>query len=145
MKISFIKQPGGVLVPASDIEADKLTKFQTGGTYEVDIKNSRNSAFHGKVFAFFTFCFQHWRGGNEYQDEAAQFDVFREHLTVLAGYYYTLVNLDGEVRIKAKSISYAAMDQEEFEQLYSALINAAMRKIFIDADSETEDRLFAFF
>jgi hypothetical protein len=145
MKLSFIKQPGGILHPASDIEAEKLTKFKTGAMYEVEIKNSRNAAFHQKMFVFLNFCFEHWRGGNEYQDEAAQFDVFRKHMTVLAGYYDSLVNLDGEVRIEAKSLSYASMTQEEFEQLYSALINVALKKIFVDADQATEDKLFSFF
>ena len=68
MKINFIKCAGGTLVPSSDIEADKMNRFKSGDNYEVDIKLSRNGKFHGKVFAFFNFCFSHWRNGCEYQD-----------------------------------------------------------------------------
>jgi hypothetical protein len=145
MKISFIKQPGGVMLPASDIEAEKLSKFKTGEMYEVEIKNSRNPHFHRKVFAFFNFCFQHWRGGNEYQDEAAQFDVFRKHLTCLAGYYDTLVGINGEVRIEAKSLSFGSMDQETFERCYTALINAAVKNLFKGCEKDIEDKLLSFF
>lgn len=144
MKINFIKQPGGMLLPASDIEANKMNRFKTGDNYEVDIKLSRNGKFHGKVFSFFNFCFQYWKGDNEYQDESKQFDVFRAHLICLAGYHDTYYKIDGGVRLEAKSISYANMTQEEFEGLYSALINAALKNIaFIDDDAYNQ--LIAFF
>lgn len=146
MKISFKKQPGGILVPSSDIEADRMNRFKTGEDYEVEIKLTRNSAFHGKVFAFFNFCFTHWRHGNEYQDEAKQFNVFRAHLTALAGYFDSFVGIDGRVRVEAKSISYSNMTQEEFEHLYSALINAAIKNIdWGMADENTLNQLYNFF
>ena len=145
MKVSFIKQAGGTLVPASDIEAERLTKFKTGELFEVDIKNSRNPAFHRKVFAFFNFCFDHWQGDQTFLSPAAQFDVFRANITVLAGYKDVLVNLKGEVRIEAKSISYASMKPEEFEQFYHALVNAACTHIFHNCRKEVEDRLLSFF
>jgi hypothetical protein len=144
MKINFIKQYGGILIPASDIEADKLTRLKNGDTYECEIKLSRNSKFHGKVFAFFNFCFQYWKGENEYQNESKQFDVFREHLTCLAGYHDSFYGIDGRVRIEAKSISYANMTQDEFESLYSALINAAMRNINFN-DEDAYSQLLGFF
>ena len=145
MKVAFVKQPGGVLVPASDIEAERLTRFKTGEVFEVDIKNSRNAAFHRKVFAFFNFCFEHWQGEQEFLSPTAQFDVFRANITVLAGYHDTLINLKGEVRIEAKSISYASMKPEQFEQFYTALVNASIKHVFHDANKDVEERLLSFF
>ena len=145
MKIEFIKQPGGVLVPATDLEVEKLTKFRSGEQYTVEMKLSRNPAFHRKAFAFFNFCFAHWRGDNEFMDEAAQFDVFRKNLTCLAGYYDELWNIKGEVRIEAKSLSYGNMSQEEFESCYNALINAAMKHIFKGCDESMYNQLMGFF
>lgn len=144
MKVNFTKQAGGVLVPATDLEAEKLTRFKTGETYEVEIKLKRNAAFHRKVFSFFNFCFEHWRG-DSVQCEQRQFDVFRDHLTVLAGFYDSYSGIDGRIRVEAKSISYSNMSQDEFEKLYSALINAAIRHIFGDADQTTIDQLYSFF
>lgn len=145
MKINFIKQPGGVLVPATDMEADKLNKFKTGQLYEVEIKLTRNPAFHRKVFAFFNFCFAHWKGDNEFQSEQKQFDVFREHLTVLAGYYDSYYSITGSVRIEAKSLAYSNMNQDEFEECYIALTNSAMKNIFRSADQNTYNQLIGFF
>jgi len=145
MKINVIKQPGGVLIPASDLEFEKLNKFKTGHTYQIEIKNSRNSAFHGKVFAFFTYCFSFWESENKYQCEQGQFDVFRNQMTVLAGYYDSFYKLDGSVRIEAKSLAFSSMTQEDFEKLYSALIQVAMQKIFIGSDDEVYNKLVGFF
>ena len=145
MKVNFIKQPGGVLVPANDMESEKLTRFKTGELYEIEIKLTRNAAFHRKVFAFFNFCFAHWKGDNEFQCEQKQFNVFRDHLTVLAGFYDSYYGIDGRARIEAKSISYSNMSQNEFELLYSALINAAIKNIFPNADQATIDQLYNFF
>ncbi len=145
MKINFIKQAGGVLIPASDLETEKLTRFKTGEQYEVEIKLTRNVAFHRKVFAFFNFCFEFWKGDNEFQCEQKQFDVFRDHLTVLAGFYGSYAGIDGRVRVEAKSISFSKMSQDEFELLYNALINAALKHVFPNADQTTIDQLYNFF
>lgn len=145
MKVLFIKQPGGVMHPASDIESEKLNKFKTGELYEMELKNSRNPQFHKKVFTFFNFCFEHWSADQEFLSESEQFNVFRAQLTCMAGYYHSLVTIAGDIRIEAKSISFGSMSQEEFEELYTALINAASKHIFGGADKETEDKLLSFF
>ena len=145
MKVMFTKCPGGVLSPATDLEADKLTRFKTGEVYEVEIKLSRNAKFHAKVFAFFNFCFEHWDNHNEFQCEQKSFNVFRSHLTVLAGYHDSFFGIDGRVRVEAKSISYSAMSPEEFETLYNALIRAALKHVFKSADELTSNKLMNFF
>lgn len=145
MKIEYIKQPGGVLVPASDMEAAKLDRFKTGEQYTVEIKLTRNPRFHAKVFAFFNFCFEYWRGDREFVCESKQFDIFRQHLTCLAGYYTSHVNIHGEVRIEADSLSFSSMEQDEFEKCYTALINAACKNIFHNTDDETYNQLMGFF
>lgn len=143
----MIKQPGGILVPMSDIDGEKLTRFQTNEVYEIDIKLQRNPGFHRKVFKFLHFCFDYWKGNEQvkFMDEPAQFDVFRDHLTVLAGYYKQHYGIDGRVRVEAESLSYASMSQERFEQFYTAIVNAAMRHIFNTNDQAVYDKLIGFF
>lgn len=145
MKLEFIKQAGGMLMPADDYTAEKLTKFKTGGQYTVDIKRTRNPHFHAKMFAFFNFCFQYWAGGHEFQDESLQFDEFRKELTKTAGFYDQVFDLQGNFTIVAKSLSFGSMDQEEFEQCYNAIIQAAMTNIFRSADEQQLNRLMSFF
>jgi hypothetical protein len=145
MKINVKKQPGGVLSPMSDIDAEALNGFKTGETYESVIKRSRNPAFHRKTFAFLNFCFQHWQGDREFASESKQFDVFRSHLTVLAGFYDQLYNINGDLRIEAKSLSYGSMSAEDFAEFYSAVIQAAMKHVFKTADEQTFNKLMSFF
>jgi len=145
MKINFIKQPGGVLIPANDMESERLTKFKTGELYEVELKLTRNPAFHKKVFLFFNFCFKYWASDKGHMEESGQFDAFRKDLTILAGYYNEYFNIHGDVRIEAKSLSYASMKPEEFSQCYSALISAAMVNIFKGSDDSIYDQLVGVF
>lgn len=145
MKLEFIKQAGGNLVPADDFTAEKLTKFKTGVQYPVDIKRTRNPHFHAKMFAFFNFCFQYWAGGHEFQDESLQFDEFRKELTKTAGFYDQVFDLQGNFAIVAKSLSFGSMDQEEFEQCYNTIIQAAMTNIFRTADEQQLNKLMSFF
>ncbi len=145
MKIEVIKLAGGLLTPASDIEVEKLTKFKTGEQYQVEIKLTRNPAFHRKVFQFMSFCYQYWRGSNEFISEAKQFDVFRKNLTVLAGFYDSAYAINSSVIITAKSLSFSNMNQSDFEECYNALINAALTHIFTNANADIENKLKSFF
>jgi len=141
----FNKGPGGVLYPASDLEAERMNRFKTGDSYQVDIKLARNGKFHSKVFTFFNFCFEHWSNPNPHQSAQASFDLFRKQLTILAGYHNSLIGIDGSLIVEAKSISYTNMTQEEFEMLYSSLINAAMDNLFKGANQNTHAQLMSFF
>ena len=141
----MIKLAGGAFTPYNDIEQEKTSRFKTNELYTVEIKQTRNYQFHKKVFAFLNFCFEYWSCDREFLDVNAQFNRFRNQLTVLAGYRVELYNINGEVRVEAQSISYSGMTPEEFEAFYKALINAAMKYIFRTADENTYNRLASFF
>ncbi|CAM3448171.1 hypothetical protein KLVA111870_01990 [Klebsiella variicola] len=79
-------------------------------------------------------------------DEHSQFDRFRKDLTILAGFYVKTVRLNGDIRVEAQSLAYANMEQEKFERVYSALINAAIKHVFSGTkDKEILNRLQSFF
>lgn len=140
------KLAGARLVAFDDYDVERLNKFKTGEVYEVEIKLKRNAKFHKKAFAFLNFCFAHWKGDNEFQDESKQFDVFRANLTVLAGFYDSFYSINGDVRIEAKSLSYGSMKQEEFEHFYNSVINAAMKHVFKGSNDEVlYNKLLGFF
>ena len=139
MRIEMVKHPGGMFVPAFDHEAARLERFKSGGQYTVELKLTRNPDFHRKVFAFFNFCFEHWcadKAELEHMDQSAQFDTFRKHLTVLAGYRDVTYTIDGRARVEAKSLAYGNMEQEDFERCYNALIKAAIKHIFAGTDDQ---------
>ena len=151
MKVMMVKNAGGMLSPASEIESERLKRFSNGIAYEIDIKGGelRNRGFHGKVFKFMTWCFEYWKAEStqaEFMCEAAQFDHFRKELTKFAGYYDWVVDLKGNMVMQVRSLSYESMSQEEFEQLYIAMTNAAIQNIFNNTtDQAMLDRLYSFF
>ncbi|MGC0795423.1 DUF1367 family protein [Pantoea agglomerans] len=51
------------------------------------------------------------------------FEAFREWVTIQAGYYTEHVYPDGSSNRRAKSISFANMDEIEFSQLYKSVLN----------------------
>ena len=149
VEIQMMKQPGGSLLPAFDTEAERLERFKTGVIYPVEIKQSRNPGFHGKVFSFLQFCFEHWAADKtdaRFKTSAAQFDTFRKNLTVLAGYKDVTFTIDGRLRVEARSLAFNNMEQPEFEECYSALINAALVHVFGNtSDPKVLDKLTGFF
>ena len=145
MKIDFVKTFGGVLTPFSELDSEKMARFKTGEVYPVDIKLTRNPKFHKKVMLFFTFCFQYWKHENNYMTEQAEFDWFRKKLTITAGYYNERYDLFGNVELEAKSLSFANMEQDEYEEFYKAVVQAALNTIFKDCDISYYDKLMSFF
>ena len=147
MKIQMIKEPGGIFRPVSDMEYEKTTKFKTGELYDVDVKLSRNPAFLRKTMVFFHFCFNHWNGDNVHKfcSETEQFDRFRKDLTILAGFYVQTTRLDGTLRTEAESLAFANMTEERFQECYLALIKAALKHVFHNADVNTENQIMSFF
>lgn len=127
---------GGMLRPVCDEDLARLSKMKTNDVVMVDVKRVRNYRFHRKFFALLTFAFDLWceRGtgkGIEYKGQHAlpNFEQFREDVTILCGYYEMSVRLDGTVRINAKSIAFANMEQDDFDKLYDKAIDVILHKV----------------
>lgn len=145
MEIILTKMANGMLAPATEEEAEKLKKVKAGRGVRVQLTQIRNYEFHKRWFALATYAFQMWsdiKGPMEHKGQQIQpnFDRFRKDLVILAGYYDTVFNVRGELRLEAKSISFGNMGQDEFEKLYSATINAVLGKI-LSGSGLTEEKL----
>ena len=51
-----------------------------------------------------------------------------------------MFNVKGELRLESKSVSFSAMSEQEFEELYSTVIDVALEKILNDPQMNA-DRL----
>jgi len=146
MKINFIKQPGGSMVPADDLQVEKLTKLANGEEYEVDIKLKQNGKLHRKIMLFFSFCTQHYYGDSEAHKDKYQYDYVRKKLTIIAGYHRQVFNRDGGFEVVALSLSYEKMSPEERSDFYSRIINAALKRVFDrTTNKNTLNQLYNFF
>lgn len=134
MDILMTKTQGGLLAPLSEEYGDELRKIPAGHVVECKITRKRNPQFHRKFFALLAVGFDAWvetAKPVEYQGVAVlpTRDRFRKDVTILAGYYEPTFNVKGEIRLEPKSISFANMSEDEFEALYSSVINVLLTRI----------------
>lgn len=132
MKLVLTKAPGGVLVPVDQQAVEYLSKLKVGAGVTVEIKRHRNPGFHRKFFALLNLAYDAWEpAGTEYKGELVQknFEQFRNDVTVLAGHFDAAITLKGDTRLTAKSISFANMEQAEFDRLYSSVIDVVLARV----------------
>ncbi|MBE2895726.1 DUF1367 family protein [Pasteurellaceae bacterium HPA106] len=152
MKIELIKRHGGVFEVADDMYLEDITKLKTGDMFTADIKLKVNPKLHRMMFAFFKFCFEYYcadHGFKKYSCQSAQFDEFREWMTIQAGHCEMVFDIrnNGKFKLRAKSISFEKFpDDTERQKLYSALVNAALATVFKDCkDEDVINQLYSFF
>ena len=129
--LHLVKDMGGFKPLGSD-DSELMKKIPLGSVIEGEFSKKRNPLFHRKFFALLNIGYEYWnppeadwRGFKAVKN----FDVFREQVTILAGFREVTYNLDGSVKVKAKSISFASMDDLEFEGVYSKVLDVIWNKI----------------
>ncbi len=130
--IALTKTANGALIPIDQQGMDYVAKMKLGGAVTASIKKLNNPDFHRKLFALFNLGFEAWEPTElEYKGEKVQkeFNQFRRDITVLAGYFDSAISFKGDVRLTAKSLNFNAMDHDEREKLYSAVINVILSRI----------------
>ena len=145
MEIVVVKMPNGVLAPATDEDVEKIRKIKAGAGVRLTATKIRNYEHHKKYFALVSYAFEIWselHGDVVYKGEriAPNFDRFRKDLTIMTGHYERTFNVRGEMRLDARSISFANMAQDEFEKLYSKTIDVILSKI-LAGHGLTEEKL----
>lgn len=138
----FLIKRHGVLMPASESDVEKLATLTEGETIRADFKRPRNIAFHRKYFALLDVLYNIFEPAPiEHNGEVAQKsrERFRKDIAIATGHYELVINIKGECRAEAKSISFASMDDMQFAELYSRTINYGLQKIAIGKTREQID------
>ena len=128
----FLRKIQGVLVPDSESDVEKLASIASGETIRADIKRPRNIGYHRKYFALLDVLFDIFEpdiAEHKGKPVLKNRERFRKDIAIATGHYELVVNIKGEVRAEAKSISFSAMDDAEFAQLYRSTINYGLLHI----------------
>ncbi len=131
MHITLSKIHGGC-VPADQQTSDFLDKVKYGDLIHSDFKKMRNGKFHRKLFALLNTGFEYWEPGEidcRFGCPEKNFEQFMDDTIILAGFFVRTFGLDGRMKIRRKSISFANMDDTEFEKLYNAVLAVLMKNI----------------
>ena len=120
MKVTVIKTLGG-LKPYDTNAENVFKKIKLNEAIMIDITIPRNIDFHRKFFTLIRLVFEN-------QEHYKNKDELRADLTIESGYFTTYINkFTGEEIKKAKSISFANMDDLEFSNLYNDFLNTVVR------------------
>jgi hypothetical protein len=125
MKIALIKNLNGSFTPAYDSDLEIAKKIKVNSFYEFDFKKPRNYLFHKKFFALINLAYHN-------QDTYNNIDDLREDLIVDAGFYRKTRTMHNETIKKALSVSFAAMDDIEFNDLYSRVADVIVKWLGIE-------------
>lgn len=125
----YLQKMNGALYPAGESDREAMAKYPLGTFLKADIVRPRNYKFHKKFFALLNIGFDAWEPpaptykGHQVQKD---FDRFRQDVTIAAGFYDVVGTLSGKVALRAKSISFAKMEEDEFNKLYNAVANVLL-------------------
>jgi hypothetical protein len=112
----FAKTLGG-LAPADDLAREAIGFYGTGEILRVKLHRDRNPRHHRLFFGLLRLVFEN-------QEKYLSQEALRFAITVQAG-YVDEIRLGGDrVALKPKSISFGAMDQNEFKVFYDAALKA---------------------
>lgn len=129
-------------VPDNPATIEAFSKIKIGQTIHGEFRRMRNPGFHRKFFALLNLAFEYWEPGeidSKYGKPEKNFDQFRKDVIILAGFYKSVIRLDGSVRIEPESISFGSMDQDTFERLYNAVLMVCMERIPVLKDMDEEE------
>jgi hypothetical protein len=126
---------GQALVPVDTAQAQELEELQlVGGEFKVKVTQVRNPGFHRKGMAMFRFLFNLWEpvlrdGERNGAPVAKDFDAFRGNLTISAGFYKQVFNLEGGFELIPQPLKWSSMDNIKFERVYSEVLNVGLEMI----------------
>jgi hypothetical protein len=133
VEVQLIKMPGGMLRPANQPDSEALKKVAAGRLLNAKIIQPRNPRFHRKFFAMLGFFFELWELPEDLEYNGIKpeknFEQFRNDILVAAGFRELVANIRGEVRYRARSISFGAMDEAEFNEVYKLVFNVCWKYV----------------
>ncbi len=113
--------PARFLTPAYETDEAAFESLRPGNMYKADIRKARNPDHHRKGFALINVIFEN-------QERYRTIEDLLVELKLMTGWYREHIRSDGTIIYVPKSISFADMDQLEFERFYDAVIDIALQK-----------------
>jgi len=126
MKIYLIKTDFGL--KPSDKESEELyKKIKHNEVYSYEVKKPRNYKFHKKFFSLLSFCIDHMQETYQKQFGFNNVNDLKDFILIVSKRYEEKQMPQGEIYKKLNSISFASMDEYEFEELYKDTIHIVSR------------------
>ncbi len=122
--------------------AEELQRVKLGAVIKVEWVQPRNYRFLKKFMAMLRLGFDAWepKGGDAIVLEK-NFDSFREQAIILAGFVDATYSITGDVTLRAKSISFGSMREEEFQAVYDKVATVLLERVLVTYRRSDLDRV----
>ena len=135
-RLYLVKTEGGDMIGYSARDAAYLANLEPGECIESDTRKARNPAHHDKFFALFD---QAFKTQNKYPHTTAGKRALMIDLKLRAGWFDEHVTGDGKLVYVPRSLSWASMDQENFDKFYKEAMVAlaeicSAEEVILEAD-----------
>lgn len=136
MEIHLVRTSLGLQAYA-DEDYEELRNIKVGSVVKANIVRPRNVKFHRKFFSLIRAA---WDCLTEQQRiNLRSVETFREQLLITSGFSEPLYDLNGQKFLeRAKSISFAKMDEPAFNEVYSKVLDTILTIMVADGVSEDE-------
>jgi hypothetical protein len=125
----LIVREGTKLAAADPISAEAIAGIKLRETVTASIRRSRNPKRHRKLWALLTVVY-------DSQSVFATKEDLLNAIKLATGLFETGLTVDRVPYVVPQSISFAAMDQNRFEQRYEKVLEVILTKIVPNASAE---------
>lgn len=144
-KIELFKSRAGDLPPDTVVmcprEPNKwMTGLKMGVVALMDIVVPRNYKFLQKWHVLADFAFDYWKPELK-EGVIKDIDTFKDWVKVQSGYFEYHITPSGSLRTVAKSVSFAAMDEEIFNDFYKKACDVIWRYVVKNYTEEDKERV----
>ena len=112
----------GLWQEATAHDHELCQRFKADAILDVEVKEARNPGHHRKFFSMVGFIFKN-------QDKYETVTDLLIEIKLRTGHYKEHVTARGKLVYIPKSISFAKMDQKEFEEFYDKAIDICIKYI----------------
>jgi hypothetical protein len=121
----------------SDDDYEQLRKIKVGSIVKARIVRPRNIKFHRKFFALINAAWDCLSESQRYNLRSKE--NFREQLLITSGFTEPMYDINGKKFLeRAKSISFAKMDEPTFNDVYSRVLDTVLTILMVNGVSEDE-------
>ena len=135
-RLFLIKRSDGLYCPANDNSSELSKKVTIGDPLEVKVSSQRILWYHKRFFIAVKFIYENMPENftTLYPTE----ESLRKGLLLLAGHTEKVHNPDGTFIINVRSMNFETVKQDEFQQLYSAIIDAGLKYFISNMETQTK-------
>lgn len=122
LNLKKVKNPKEGWVPCDEDTVKQFNKQSVGDEIYAEFKPRRNMKFHKKYWSLLNAVILN-------QEHYKTTDNLHEAIKFFAGYYETIIPLEGESFLKTKSIAFHSMDNQEFEDFYNVALDECLKLV----------------